>query len=86
VERSLEDRPPGTLIADDMGLGKTYCVLATLLHLKTIIDEAAAGRPLAYLGGKLVEELEEVPQIFVDDIEVYRRTSIIIVPANLLPA
>jgi len=33
-----------------------------------------------------VEELQEVPRIVGDDIEVYRRPSIIIVPANLVPA
>jgi len=38
------------------------------------------------LGGKSVEELEEVPRIFGDDIEVYRRASIIVVLANLVPA
>jgi len=74
------------LIADDMGLGKTHCALATLLYLKHIVDEAAAGRPLACLRGKAVEELEEVPRIFGDDIDVYRRSSIIIVPAKLVPA
>jgi len=37
-------------------------------------------------GGKLVEELEEVPRIFGNDIEVYRRPSILIVPAKLVPA
>jgi len=86
VERILADRPPVALIADDMRLGKMHCALVTLLYLKHIVDEAAAGGPLACLGGKLVEELEEVLRIFGDDIEVYRRPSIIIVPANLVPA
>ena len=86
LKRILADRPPVALIADDIGLGKTHCALATLLYLKHIVDEAAAGRPLACLGGKSVEELEEVPRIFGDDIEVYRRPSIIIVLANLVPA
>jgi len=85
VERILTDRPPVALIADYMGLGKTHCALATLLYLKHIVDEAVTGRPLACLAGKLVEELEEVPRIFGDDIEVYRRPSIIIDPANLVP-
>ena len=86
VECILADRPPVALIADDMGLGKTHCALATLLYLKHIVDEAAAGRPLACLGGKSVEELKEVLRIFADDIEVYSGPSIIIVPANLVPA
>jgi len=86
VELILADLPPVALIADDMGLGKTHCALAKVLHLRHIFDEAAAGRPLACLGGKSVEELEEVPRILGDDIEVYRRPSIIIVPANLVPA
>jgi len=86
VERMLADPPPVALIADNMGLRKTYCTLATLLYLKHIIDEAGAGRPLACLGGKLVEESEEVLRIFCDDSEVYRPPSIIIVPANLVPA
>jgi len=38
------------------------------------------------LGGKSAEELEVVLWIFGNDIEVYRRPSIIIVPANLVPA
>jgi len=74
------------LIADDMGLGKMHCALATQLYLKHIVDETAAGRPLACLGGKSVEELEEVLRIFDDRIEVYIPPSIIIVPANLVPA
>jgi len=41
------------LIADDMGLGKTHCALPTLLYLKHILDEAAAGRPLACVGGEI---------------------------------
>jgi hypothetical protein len=86
VERILADRPPVALIADDMGLGKTHCALATLLYLKYIIDEAAAGKSLACLGGKAVGELESVPRIFGEDNEVYQRPSIIIVPANLVPA
>ena len=74
------------LIADDMGLGKTHCALATLLYLKHNVDEAAAGRALACLEEKSVVELEEVPRIFGVDIEVDRRSSIIIVLANLVPA
>jgi len=58
VERILADCPPVALIADDMGLGKTHCTLATLLYLKQSVDEAAAGRPLACLGGKSGEEWE----------------------------
>ena len=46
VERILADRPPVALIADDMGLGKSHCALTTLLYLKYIINQAAAGRPL----------------------------------------
>jgi len=84
VQRILADCPPVALIADEMGLGKTHCALATLLYLKHIVDEAAAGRPLACFRGKSGEELDEVPRIFGDDIEVYRRPSIIIVPANLV--
>jgi len=68
VERILADRPPVALIADDMGLGKTHCALATLLYLKYIINQAAAGRPLPCLGGKsvaqLVAQFERVPRIF----------------------
>src|SRR5205807_997552 len=86
VERILADRPPVALIADDMGLGKTHCALATLLYLKHIIDEAAGGKSLACLGGKAVGELESVPRIFGEDNEVYQRPSIIIVPANHVPA
>jgi hypothetical protein len=85
VERILADRPPVALIADDMGLGKTHCALATLLYLKYIVNQAAAGRPLACLDGKSVAELEQVPRIFDGDSEMYRRPSIIIVPANLVP-
>ncbi|CUS07052.1 unnamed protein product [Tuber aestivum] len=82
VERILADRPPVALIADDMGLGKTHYALATLLYLKYIVDEAAAGRALPCLGGKSVAELEVVPRIFGADSKVYRRPRIIIVPAN----
>jgi len=60
------------LIADDMGLGKTHCAIATLLYLKHIGNEAAAGSPLACLEGKSVEGLEDGPRILGDDIEVYR--------------
>jgi len=60
------------LITDEMGVGKTHCALATLLYLKHIVDDAAAGRPLACLGGKSLEELEEVTEIFGDDIVIYR--------------
>ncbi|KAG0632751.1 P-loop containing nucleoside triphosphate hydrolase protein [Tuber brumale] len=69
VERILTDCPPVALIADDMGLGKTHYALATLLYLKYIVDEAAAGRALPCLGGKLVAELEVVPRIFGADSE-----------------
>ena len=90
VERILADRPPVALIADDMGLGKTHCALATLLYLKYIINQAAAGRPLPCLGGKsvaqLVAQFERVPRIFGVENEIYRRPAIIIVPANLLHA
>ncbi|CUS10220.1 unnamed protein product [Tuber aestivum] len=86
VERILADRPPVALIADDMGLGKTHYALATLLYLKYIVDEAAAGRALPCLGGKSVTELEVVPWIFGADSEVYRRPCIIVVPANLVHA
>jgi len=86
VERILADRPPVALIADDMGLGKTHYALATLLYLKYIIKEAAAGRPLQCLGGRSVGQLEVVPRIFGTDSEVYKRPCIIIVPANLVHA
>ena len=71
MERILADRPPVALIADDMGLGKTHCMLATLLYLKYIIDEAAAGKSLACLGGKAVGELQSVAWIFGVDNEAY---------------
>ena len=78
--------PLGALIADDMGLSTTHCALATRLYHKHIVGEAAAGRLLACLGGKSVEELEEISLVFGDDIEVYRRPSMIIFRANLVPA
>ena len=74
------------LMSDDIGLSKTHCALATLFYLKHIVNEAAAGSPLACVEGNSVEELEEGQRIFGDDIEVYRQPSIIIVPANLVPA
>ena len=51
-----------------------------LLYLKYIIEEAVAGKSLAYLGGKAVGELESVPRIFGEDNEAYQCSSIIIVP------
>jgi len=86
VERILTHSPPVALITEDMGLGKTHSALATLRYLKHIVDEAGAGRPLAYLRGKSVQELEEVLWIFGNNIEVYRQPSIIILPTNLVPA
>jgi len=41
------DDTPVALIADDMGLGKMPCALGTQLYHKHIVDEGAAGRPLA---------------------------------------
>src|SRR5437879_10674175 len=70
VKRILIDCPPVALIADDMGLGKTHCMLATLFYLKHIIDKAVAGKPLAYLGGKVVVKLESVLGIFGKDKDV----------------
>ncbi|KAG0638241.1 hypothetical protein HOY80DRAFT_1079619 [Tuber brumale] len=67
LEWILADCPPVALIADDMELGQTHYTLATLLYLKYIVDEAAAGRALPYLGGKSVPELEVVPWIFGND-------------------
>ena len=90
VERILADRPPVALIGDDMGLGKTHCALATLLYLKYIINQAAAGRPLPSLGGKsvvqVVAQFERVMRIFGVENEIYRQRAIIIVSANLLHA
>ncbi|KAG0643367.1 hypothetical protein HOY80DRAFT_1033408 [Tuber brumale] len=84
VEWIPADCPPVALIANDMGLGKTHYAPATLLCLKYIVDEAAAGRALLCLGGKSVAKLEVVPQIFGANSEVYRWPCIIIVPANLV--
>ena len=71
VELILADRPPVALIADDMGLGKTHCALATLLYLKYSINQAAAGRPLLCLDGKLVAQLERVLRIIGAENEIY---------------
>lgn len=74
------------LIADDMRLGKTHCTLAMLLYLKYISNQAAASTALSWLDGKSVSQLEQVPRIFDPDNVMYRRPSIIIVPANLVSA
>jgi len=74
-----------TLITDNMGLGKTQCMLATLLYLKYIINLPGAGRSLPCVDGKLVMQLEQIPQIFGTNNEKYRRPAFIIIPANLTP-
>ena len=84
VERILADRPSGALIADDMGLGKTHCALVTLLYLKYIMNQAAAGIPLPCLDEKSVAQFKRVPRIFDTKNGVCRRPAIIIVPANLV--
>jgi len=84
VARVVSDTAPVALLADDMGLGKTYTALGALLHLKWILSEASAGRELACVGGRSVEDLDNVPPFFGSEKEIYMRPSIVMVPANLM--
>ena len=84
MEHILPDSPHEALIADDMGLAKTHWALATILYLKYISIHPAVGRPLSFSYGKSVAQLEQVLRIFDADNEIYRRPSILIVPANLV--
>jgi hypothetical protein len=84
VARVVSDTAPVALLADDMGLGKTYTALGALLHLKWILSEASAGRELACIGGRSVEDLDNVPPFFGSEKEIYMRPSIVMVPANLM--
>src|SRR3981081_3820193 len=82
--RVVSDSAPVALLADDIELGKTYTALGALLHLKWILSEASAGRELACVGGRSVEDLDNIPPFFGSEKEIYMRPSIVMVPANLM--
>jgi len=85
VERVIGYSPPVCLLADDMGLGKTFTALGALLHLKWISSEAALGNKLACLEDRTVEDLgDDVPPFFGLAKEVFRRPSVVMVPASLV--
>jgi hypothetical protein len=84
VASVVSDTAPIAHLADDMGLGKTYKALDALLHLKLISFEASAGHELACVGGRSVEDLDNVPPFFSSENEIYMRPSIVMVLANLI--